>query len=175
MCYHKNIYLTMCTAWSITVPENKLVTWLRIFIIFFLDQLNALRRIPFPRILCEIIDGLRTIQPRPLQKVLSRRNLRRPCSSYPRFDLSTFRDPQRTSFLLDNSQGRKTKWLKNFCSHKIKLQQQQYYFAYLSNKIVIKYKRAKTEQILQKKYINKTVKVYESTAIFNLQVENALT
>ena len=52
--------------------------------------------------LCEMIE-LNTIQPLPLRKA-GPGNQRRPCSSYPEFDLSAFREPAQTEFLRDVEQ-----------------------------------------------------------------------
>ena len=55
------------------------------------EQLSAIRRYSFPRVLCDVVNDMLTIQPRPLRNV-GPKNRRAACTTFPSFDLSPWQE-----------------------------------------------------------------------------------
>ena len=58
---------------------------------FLSEQLSAIRRYSFPRVLCDVVNDMLTIQPRPLRNV-GRDNRRAACTTFPSFDFSPWQE-----------------------------------------------------------------------------------
>ena len=65
------------------------------FLLYFTDQLASIRGYEFPRILCDVIRDMTTMQPWPLKQV-SADNLRRRCSTYTTLDFTPWQENRRS-------------------------------------------------------------------------------